>query len=172
MTIRRQLTLFVDPKDAETIEQVRQKFNPKQFELIKSHVTLCREDEIEHLAQVISNLGGLTSEEIVVEFGKATRFDHGKGLFLPATTNNEGFQELRRQVLMGLNHSVRKHEAHLTLMHPRNSTCTDAIFDQIERLSLPKRLTFKRISLVEQEDGKPWKILQEFALREKGYKTT
>ena len=52
--IRRQLTLFVEQKDAETIEKVRQEFNPKQFELIKSHVTLCREDEIQNLEQVIS----------------------------------------------------------------------------------------------------------------------
>ena len=167
MNIRRQLTLFVDPKDAETIEQVRQEFNPRQFELIKSHVTLCREDEIQNLEQVISNLHSLTQEEIVIEFGKATRFDNDKGLLLPATTENVGFQELRRQVLIGLNNNLRKHEAHITLLHPRNSTCTDALFDQIERLSLPKRIKFKRISLIEQEDGGQWKILQEFELRKR-----
>jgi hypothetical protein len=53
--IRRQLTLFVEQKDAEIIERVRQEFNPIQFNLIKSHVTLCREDEIQNLEQVISN---------------------------------------------------------------------------------------------------------------------
>ena len=47
--MRRQLTLFVKKEDAETIEQIRQAFNPRQFELIKSHVTLCREDEIQNL---------------------------------------------------------------------------------------------------------------------------
>ena len=80
--IRRQLTLFVDPKDAEPIEQIRQEFNPRQFELIKSHITLCREDEIENLEQVISNLFSLTKTEIVIQFGKVARFDDGKGLFL------------------------------------------------------------------------------------------
>ena len=55
VNIRRQLTLFVGEKDAITIEQIRQKFNPLQFKLIKSHVTLCREDEIENLEQVIEN---------------------------------------------------------------------------------------------------------------------
>lgn len=167
MNIRRQLTLFIDPKDAEIIEQVRQEFNPKQYELIKSHVTLCREDEIQNLEQVILNLHSLNQEEIVIEFGKVIRFENGKGLLLPATTNNLEFQELRKQVLIGVIDTPRKHEAHITLMHPRNSTCTDAIFNHVERLSLPKRLTFKSISLIEQEDGREWKILQEFELREK-----
>lgn len=162
--IRRQLTLFVNPKDAETIEQIRQEFNPKQFALIKCHVTLCREDEIENLEQVISNLQSLRQEEIDIEFGKATRFDNGKGLFLPATTNNASFQTLRRKVLFGLNDNQRKQEPHITLMHPRNSTCTDAIFQQIESVKLPTQIKFNTISLIEQENGGAWKILQEFQL--------
>lgn len=163
--IRRQLTLFVEQKDAETIEQVRQEFNPIQFELIKSHVTLCREDEIQNLELVISNLLLLTPTEIVIKFVKATRFD--KGLFLPATTDNGQFQELRRQVLVGLCDNPRKQDPHITLMHPRNSTCTDKIFGQIEKVSLPTELKFKRITLIEQEDGRQWKILQEFELRDR-----
>ena len=54
--MRRQLTLFVDPKDAINIEQVRNEFNPRQFEIIKAHVTLCREDEIQDLERVMTNL--------------------------------------------------------------------------------------------------------------------
>ena len=50
---RIQLTLFVDPKEAVTIERVRQEFNPGQFKLIKAHVTLCREDEIQDLEKVV-----------------------------------------------------------------------------------------------------------------------
>lgn len=167
MHIRRQLTLFVDPNDAETIEQVRQKFNPRQFELIKSHVTLCREDEIQNLKQVISNIHSLTLQEIVIEFGKVVRFDNRKGLLLPAANDSEDFQALRRQVLHGLNDNLRKQEPHITLMHPRNSICTDEIFEQIERLRLPTQLKFKRISLIEQEDVGRWKILQEFSLRKR-----
>ena len=167
LNIRRQLTLFVDPKDAETIERIRQAFNPIQFDLIKSHVTLCREDEIENLEQVMVNLHSLTQKEIVIHFGKATRFDNGKGLLLPATTDNLDFQNVRTQILVGLNNNPRKHEAHITLMHPRNSTCTDAIFQQVERLSLPRQLRFKTISLIEQESGGQWRILQEFDLAKK-----
>lgn len=170
--IRRQLTLFVEQKDAETIEQIRQQFNPKQFELIKSHVTLCREDEIQNLDQVISNLLSLTQTEIIIEFGKATRFDNGKGLFLPATTNNDDFQKLRRQVLVGLSDNLKKQEPHITLMHPRNSTCTDNIFKQIEIVSLPTKLLFNKISLIEQKDGGHWKILQDFEFKNRTKRPT
>lgn len=162
--IRKQLTLFVEQKDAETIEKLRQEFNPKQIELIKCHVTLCREHEIQNLDQVITNIYLLKQTEIVIEFGEAKRFASGKGLLLPAKKDNIEFQELRRQILFGLNENPETQEPHITLMHPRNSTCTDKIFEKIEKTSLPTKLKFKKISLIEQKDGGQWNVLQEFEL--------
>lgn len=166
-TIRRQLTLFPEPADVLIIEQIRQEFNPIQFELIKAHVTLCREDEIENLEQVLSNLLLLarTQQKIYIEFGKVARFDNGKGLFLPATNDNKQFENLRKQVLTGLIDNPGKQEAHITLMHPRNSTCTDHIFELVEKINLPAKLEFKQISLIEQENGGQWKILKNFELQ-------
>lgn len=163
-SIRRQLTLFIEPEEAETIEKIRQAFNPKQFELIKAHVTLCREDEIQNLEKVKSNLHFLTLTDVVIKFAKVARFDNGKGLFLPATTDNEDFDNLRKQILSGVIDNPRKQKAHITLMHPRNSTCTESVFKQIEAINLPKKLNFKKISLIEQIDGGQWKILQEYNL--------
>ena len=165
--IRRQLTLFVEPTDAVIIEQVRQEFNPRQFEIIKAHVTLCREDEIENLEQVISNLFLLTQtqQNIFIEFGKVARFDNGKGLFLPATNDNKEFEYLRRRILFGLYDNPRIQKPHITLMHPRNSTCTDEIFEQVEEINLPTKLEFKQISLIEQENGGQWKTLKSFEFK-------
>lgn len=42
MSHRLQLTLFVPPQQAASIEAIRQTVNPLQYALIKSHVTLCR----------------------------------------------------------------------------------------------------------------------------------
>lgn len=164
---RRQLTLFVDPSDAVTIEQTRQKFNPRQFEIIKAHVTLCREDEIENLEQVISNLFLLTQtqQNIFIEFGKVARFDNGKGLFLPATNDKKEFENLRSKALFRLYDNPRNQEPHITLMHPRNSTCTDDIFRQIEKQNFPTKLEFKRISLIEQENGGQWRTLKDFEFK-------
>jgi 2'-5' RNA ligase len=163
--IRRQLTLFVNPKDAETIEKIRQKFNPRQFEFIKSHVTLCREDEIHDIERVVTNLSRLTQANIVIEFGKVERFDNGKGLLLPARIDNLEFQELRKKILVGLIENPRKQEPHITLMHPRNSTCTDTIFLEIEKQSLPSKLEFATISLIEQVNDGKWRVLQEFEFK-------
>jgi len=165
--IRRQLTLFVEPNDAVTIEQIRQEFNPRQFEIIKAHVTLCREDEIENLDQVLSNLIMLKQSQqyIFIEFGKVARLDNGKGLFLPAINDNNEFDDLRKQVLFGLNDNPRSQKPHITLMHPRNSTCTDKIFKQVEEISLPSKLEFKQVSLIEQENGGKWKIIKKFDLK-------
>jgi 2'-5' RNA ligase len=165
--IRRQLTLFAEPTDAVTIEQIRQKFNPRQFEIIKAHVTLCREDEIENLEQVISNLFLLTQtqQNIFIEFGKVARFDNGKGLFLPAINDNKEFEHLRRQILFGLYDNPRNQKPHITLMHPRNSTCTDRIFEQVKEINLPTKLELKRISLIEQENDGQWRTLKNFEFK-------
>jgi hypothetical protein len=162
--IRRQLTLFIEPNDAYPIERIRQQFNPRQSELIKCHVTLCREEEIDKLEQVITNLSRLTRTEIVIEFGEAVRFDNGKGLLLPGKGDNTGFQDLRRQILCGIITNPRILEPHITLMHPRNSTCTDNIYSLIEKVKLPSKFEFKKVSLIEQQEGEKWRTIQGFKL--------
>jgi len=72
------------------------------------------------------------------------------------------------RVLKGVVEAPRRHEAHITLMPPRNSTCTDAIFDEIKALDLPRELVFGRIYLIEQESEHVWKVLQEVELNDTG----
>ena len=163
---KRQLTLFVQKNDAPHIEDVRSKFNPRQSELINSHVTLCREDEIEDIGKVLHNLTQLNQKTINIKFGQVTRFDNGKGVLIPATTENEEFQELRQKVLKGVVDKPRRQEPHITLMHPRNSNCTDKIFVAIEKANLPTQLNFKTISLIEQVNGGQWTVLKTFDLTE------
>jgi 2'-5' RNA ligase len=160
VTKRLQLTLFVDKKASEAIEKIRQTFNPLQYELIKSHVTLCREDELESLEKVIANLEKLNHDPITIHFGKAARFADGKGVFLPAIGDNAGFQQLRAQILQGIIDHPRTQEPHITLIHPRNGTCTDAIFEHIEQCSLPDTLSFSTISWIEQEVGREWRVVR------------
>ena len=165
--IRRQLTLFLEPNDAEKIEKIRKTYNPAQFRLIKAHVTLCREDEIENLEKVKSNLIAIDYQAFEIEFEKIKRFENGKGLFLPAKAEHPLFDNLRKQILNEIIAEPRAQEPHITLMHPRNSTCTDAIFDEVVKMDLPSKFTFNKISLIEQEDGGPWRILKEYDLRKR-----
>ncbi len=166
---RIQLTLFIDEKEAEAIEKIRKEFNPKQYELIKSHVTLCREDELDQIEKVILNAEKLNLDGIIINFGEPVRFLNGKGVLIMAAGNNKPFQELRKKILHGTTLSVTTHQPHITLMHPRNSTCTDAIFKQIAAHHFPHKIKFSKITLIEQEAGMKWNILKEFDLRyEKG----
>ena len=162
---RIQLTLFVDEKQSAAIERIRQKFNPLQYRLIRAHVTLCREDEIEPIEAVLYNLTQQALPKISISFGKAIRFSDDNGVLLPANDNLHSFRTLRSQVLHGIIEAPRNHEPHITLMHPRNSTCTDDIFQQISKVILPAVITFEKISLIEQIDQEPWKIIQEFDLK-------
>ncbi len=164
--IRQQLTLFVDKNAADDIENIRKKFNPVQYKLINSHVTLCREDEIENIAVVLGNLQQLDTPKITILFGQVTRFDNGLGVLLPALGNNEQFNQLRLKVLTSLGITVRPPEPHITLLHPRNSICTDEIFKIIQKTNLPSSLTFDNISFIEQVDGGKWQTLKVYKLRD------
>lgn len=163
-TKRLQLTLFVEGSEKALLEEIRSIFNPLQFELIRSHVTLCREDELEPIEQVLQNLQGLKQEAIAIDFGPVVRFSNGAGVMIPAIGDNQSFHDLRAKVLQGIVDQPRKHEPHITLMHPRNSTCTDAIFGQIQKYTLPSQIQFTKITLIEQENGQKWNVLQEFEL--------
>ena len=162
--IRRQLTLFVSKPDATQIEEIRNRFNPLQQQLIDAHVTLCREDELVNIDLVLDNLKNIHHKTITLFFEKPIRFDNDKGVLIPASGANEAFYQLRKQVLQGLADDPRQHEPHITLMHPRNATCTDEIFKVIEMVTLPKQLSFHTRSLIEQTDDAPWVTLNVFTL--------
>jgi hypothetical protein len=164
---RIQLTLFIDEDKSEAIENIRKKFNPLQFDLIKSHVTLCREDELKPIEQVIQNLEMLSHGCISIAFGPVTKFSDNKGVLIPSTGENDAFQQLRKLILKGVITNPRRHEPHITLLHPRNSTCSDSLFQQIEKIKLPDRIAFKMISLIAQEGESKWNILEEYALKDR-----
>jgi 2'-5' RNA ligase superfamily len=161
---RTQLTLFINEKDAQIIEIIRQKFNPKQYALIKSHVTLCREDELDNVEQILHNLTHLNQNSITINFGNIIRFSDEKGVLMPAVGNLESFENLRKNILKGIIENPRIQEPHITLLHPRNAIYTDEIFAEIEKYDLPKVVKFTKISLIEQEIGQKWVVLKEFEL--------
>ncbi|MFK7786848.1 MAG: 2'-5' RNA ligase family protein [Crocinitomicaceae bacterium] len=162
---RKQLTLFLDEIESIPIESIRRKFNPKQYSLIKSHITLCREDEIEELTSVQMNLEKMDFHQFELKTNGLRRFSKGKGVFISVEDEENEFGQLRNLILQNLGNIPREHEAHITLMHPKNSTCTDEKFRAIEQIELPQTLSIKKISLIEQEIGKEWKTLKEFRLK-------
>lgn len=162
--IRQQLTLFLDKKDAKEIEAIREKFNFQQAKLINCHVTLCREDEIVNIHKIIDNIAIFDPGVITIDFGKVMRFYNGNGVLIPGL-KDDSFHELREKVLKGTHTAIRRHQPHITLMHPRNSTCTDEIFETIKKVNLPTRVMFKSISLIEQVDGGPWQTVKIFNLK-------
>lgn len=157
--------MFVNPNDAQEIEAVRKRFNPQQQELIDCHVTLCREDEIDNIEAILTNVQKLDTIEISINFGRVSRFNNDKGVMLPALGENETFHQLRSKILKGINEFIRKPEPHITLVHPRNATCTDERFEEITKFSFPNRIVFTRISLIEQINGGKWRVLQEFTAK-------
>ena len=160
---RKQLTLFLN-EPSGTIEKIRAEFNPVQFHLIPAHVTLCREDEIEPIQETIERIESISlAKPVRVELEKLERFSNEKGLCLSSLGTNNEFKELRKRVL-GQTELKKEQIPHITLMHPRNSTCTDPIFKAICSYVLPTKFEFGTISLIEQKNGGTWKVLREFSM--------
>lgn len=165
-TTRRQLTLFLEEKYAKEIEMIRQEYNPVQYNLIKAHVTLCREDELESSSQIAENLESLNQKPIIIHFDKIIRFSDGKGVCISALPGNREYHSLRKVILKNTNPGIRFPEPHITLMHPRNSSCTNEIFEAISKMKFPDQIRFDKISLIEQISGGKWNTLHEFLLKE------
>ena len=158
--MRRQATLYVPPPFDSAIEPLRSRFNAVQFGLIRAHVTLCREDEVtdwEFLADQISRLEKI---EISLSFGRPVR--EGNLVTLPTVGSTESFDAFRRIVLTGQSEPIRKHNPHITLIHPRNGACTDQIFGEMSCELSPFSVTFRSVALIEQVDGGVWKTQKNF----------
>lgn len=161
---RKQLTLFLEG-NKEAIEEIRASYNPEQFNLISAHVTLCREDEILPLAEIIENIKAVRlPEPLCIEFDPISRFPDGRGALLPSKGKNLEFHELREALLKGISEPPRDHEPHITLMHPRNSSCSAELFSELRQVPLPSEFFFTRISLIEQNSGEKWRTLEEFVI--------
>ncbi|MBX7054122.1 MAG: 2'-5' RNA ligase family protein [Pyrinomonadaceae bacterium] len=154
---RRQATLFL--RGRRPIEDFRDRFNPEQSRLIDAHVTLCREDEVDDWPRLSKRLRGRPPGGIDLEFGEPVR--QRDLLYLPCLGSTAAFDEVRAYLL---GRSVRKHEPHITLIHPRNGKCTDEILEMARSLIKPFSHTFVEISLIEQTAGGIWRSLERFSL--------
>lgn len=161
---RRQLTLFVPREAAAPIEALRATLDPVQHALIAAHVTLCREDELtalEHGA-LEARLAASAARAVALAFGRAESFD-GHGILLGAAAGVGEFQALRAHVLG--RDDARAHRPHLTLAHPRNPRAPGNDLALARTLPDPLVVTFTMVTLIEQTDGEPWRVLREFGLR-------
>ncbi|MEP6944471.1 MAG: 2'-5' RNA ligase family protein [Acidobacteriota bacterium] len=151
---RRQVTLFLSGHPA--VEALRQQFNPAQAGLIGAHVTLCREDEVDDWHEMSRNLSTIESP-VELAFGRPVR--DGDLVYLPAAGSTEDFDRLRFHLL---GPDGRRHSPHITIIHPRNATCTDSIFGEIEGRSIPFSHTFVEAAIIEQTNGAAWIVLERF----------
>ena len=160
MANRRQATLYLSAPGSTAVESIRSRFNRVQFDLIRAHVTLCREDEVYDWDEFASRLSALSSIEVALEFGMPVRDDNL--VFLPTIGSNESFDTLRNLLLSTQGSLPRKHNPHITLIHPRNGICTDQVFDEITSRFKPFSSTLRYVTLVEQTKGGRWQGLRTF----------
>ncbi|MFY0605879.1 MAG: 2'-5' RNA ligase family protein [Cyclobacteriaceae bacterium] len=163
-TTRKQLTLFLDSTESSSFEIIRECYNPEQFRIIKCHITLCREDEIEEIETIQQNLEGLNLPTFNLKLGEIQRFSKGNGVLIGVADIENQFENLRRLVLQNVIAKPRDHKPHITLMHPRNSKCTDSEFAKIQGVNFPTEIKISNVSLIEQELRNAWKILREYPL--------
>lgn len=154
---RHQLTLFVPEPQGPAIDALRRTLDPVQASLIAAHVTLCRDDEfdIDEAADLLDRAERWPGGPLCLAFGPPRRFQ-GHGILLPCIRGSDGFHQLRQWVLQDTD--VQRHEAHLTLAHPRNPR--SAGNDDNARCAGPVGLvvSFPQVAAIEQHEGGPWQV--------------
>ncbi len=160
---RRQLSLFVPEVSAALIEVIRQHVDPVQSRLIRAHVTLARDEEVEPLSPdlVAERLRQACISPLTLRFGAPKSFE-GHGVLLPCTGGAPDFHRLRAHVLGSS--SVAEPTAHLTLAHPRNPHAPGNVAASHAALAAPRSITFPTICWIEQEGGEPWVVRRLFRL--------
>lgn len=153
MPTRRQATLFLPPSSAENVEAIRASFNPVQASLIRAHVTLCREDEVTDWEQFKSQMSLVRPLSLQLTFSHLVREGD---LVYAGVEDSHKFHELRNQVLSAKPGTTRKHDPHLTLVHPRNGKCSDDTYAKLQTQFKPFTANLDTITIIEQVDGGIW----------------
>ncbi len=132
--------------------------DPVQHRLIPAHVTLCRDDELAGIstAELSARVATMGQPPLTLQFGPGESFDE-HGVLLPCIAGQEAYHRLRVALLRseGIQHS----RAHITIAHPRNPRAPWNLPSTYEALAAPLSITFTKVSLIEQEAGEPWQIL-------------
>ena len=110
------------------------------------------------------NLMNLTFSFITINFGNVARFFPGKGVLMPGVGENLAFYNLKESVLNGNVEKNEKFAPHITLMHPRNSICSDMEFAQIQKFVLRNAIQFRKVSLMVREAIGKWQVIREFEI--------
>ena len=155
---RRQLTLFLPPAQRAIVEPIRQRLDPRQHAIIQAHVTLCRDDELVPWQALSQRLASLGEFAITMQFGEPQVLPDGCVLLRP-THGAEQYQHLRQSVL---GPSANIHDAHITLLHPRNATGVIYDLAEIALVLVGFTATFRTIALIEQCGSGPWLVRQEY----------
>jgi len=156
---RRQVPLYVPRAEQARIEGIRQQFNSAQFALIAAHVTLFRDEDVHDWSEVQTRASEIGSIHVPLRFGPPVQ--DGDLVYLPALGSTQAFDELRIRILN--NEHCRNQEPHITLVHPRNGTCTTEQFDTIRSLITAEfTVLFQSLTFIEQVAGGPWHNLHTF----------
>lgn len=159
MPNRRQATLYLPESSSQNIEAIRSRFNPAQANLIRAHVTLCREDEVVDWEQFRSRLSSVGPITLELAFSRIVR---DGDLVYAAVENSDSFDQLRNEVLRTENGTPRHHIPHLTLIHPRNGKCSDKTFRELRRKFKPFAACIDTITVIEQIDGGIWRDVFQY----------
>ncbi|MBK8285032.1 MAG: 2'-5' RNA ligase family protein [Ahniella sp.] len=158
---RIQLSLYVPSSASTQLETIRRLLDPIQSNLIPAHVTLCREDEIEHIEPALLETRLAEATAITLSFGRPEHFG-GHGVLLPCVGGAADFHALRKWVLGP--DSMKQHAPHITLAHPRNAKAPTNTAGHAAGLPDPLQFTFEHVNRIRQLGTQPWEVLSRYQL--------
>lgn len=154
--MRRQLSLFLTEPECSLIDEIRKRYDPRQHALIPAHITLLR-SELADWGEVRSRLEALEFPKLELALEPPVQLADGC-IYLPIK-NAARFDELRRMLLA---EAYTPALPHVTLVHLRNA---DSLrLSAMRQEKCPKSIRLEHISLIEQMNDGPWRVLKTYSL--------
>jgi 2'-5' RNA ligase len=159
MTVRQQLTAFLDPPLADRLDEIRQQHDPVMAARIRPHFTVLY--EVPDLDAVIEQLAG--ARTLRMRLAGVRRWPPpDDGLFLGLTDPHGDLTRLR--AALGIDHPGH-YEPHVTLMHPATTGATDrnAAWAMLRGLHFDLPIEVTGLSVIGWDDS-GWHELQRLEL--------
>ena len=109
---------------------------------------------------VSRQLRALTRVRVGLVFGPPIIVADG-GVILGVSGSTFEFDGFRKHLLGGVGRDIRRHDAHITLLHSRNvATASGDVLVQVRQIPCPLHIVFDEACIIEQDNGGPWRQVE------------
>jgi 2'-5' RNA ligase len=157
-------TAFLNPRNAQRVEELRRTWDPGMAEQIAAHITLIYPEEITDPSDLIARVSraAASTRPFSVVIGSPTHAGNpADGVFLAVGDISDGIRRFR-ETAVPAGHAI-DFQPHVTIVHPRTSTRGGQAWNKLADMHFDAEFTISNVAITAY-DGQRWPTLQTIPL--------